>query len=327
MAIIRVDHLTKIYKQQQRLSGFVAAVKSLFTSDIVYKKAVNDVSFEIGEGEIIGLLGPNGAGKTTVLKILSGILRPTEGEVEVAGHSPYMREDAFKKKISLIVGQKSQMMWDLPAMDTLLWLKEIYDIEKPQFNETVQKLSKLFQAEDLLNLQVRRMSLGQRMKMELIAAMLHNPSVVFLDEPTIGLDIVTQNSLREFIKEYNRQTNATIILTSHNLADIESLCKKVILINQGKVTHNNSLNRLVESYCDYKLIKLQGVEEKIDNSRLIPGFEVTSHNEDTVMLKVKQDMCQDSIKYLWSNFTFRDICIEDVSINEIIEKAFADTGG
>lgn len=325
MDIIRVDHLTKIYKQQQRPSGFVAALKSLFTSDIVYKKAVDDVSFEVAEGEIVGLLGPNGAGKTTVLKILSGILRPTDGEVEVAGHSPYLREDAFKKKISLIVGQKNQMMWDLPAMDTLLWLKEIYDIEKPQFEDTVQKLSRLFQAEDLLNLQVRRMSLGQRMKMELIASMLHNPSVVFLDEPTIGLDIVTQNSLREFIKEYNKQTNATIILTSHNLADIESLCKKVILINQGKITHNNSLNKLVESYCDYKLIKLQGLDEPIEDSRLIPGLEITSRSDDTIWLKVKQDLCQESIKYLWSNFTFRDICIEDVSINEIIEKAFSDT--
>lgn len=211
-------------------------------------------------------------------------------------------------------------------MDTLLWLKEIYDIEKPKFDETVQKLSHLFQAEDLLNLQVRRMSLGQRMKMELIAAMLHNPSVIFLDEPTIGLDVVTQNSLREFIKEYNQQTNATIILTSHNLADIESLCKKVILINKGKVTHNNSLLKLVESYCDYKLIKLQDIAEQIENSQLIPGLELISQSEGTVILKAKQDICRESIKYLWANFTFSDFCIEDVDISEVMEKAFADTG-
>lgn len=326
MAVIEVERLTKVYRQQQRPSGFIAAVKSLFTSDIVYKTAVDDISFEVAEGEMIGLLGPNGAGKTTVLKILSGILYPTDGRVEVAGHSPYLRENDFKKKISLIVGQKNQMLWDLPAMDTLLWLKEIYDIEKPQFDETVHKLSRIFQAEELLHLQVRRMSLGQRMKMELVAAMLHNPSVVFLDEPTIGLDVVTQNNLREFIREYNRQTHATIILTSHNLTDIEALCKKVILINHGKITHNKSLNQLVEAYCDYKLIKLQGVADRLESSRLIPGLAIVSDCGGTVVLKAKREVCQQSIKFLWSNFTFKDFSVEDVGIGEIMEKAFADTG-
>lgn len=323
---ITVNNLTKIYQQRQRKPGFVAALKTFFQDDTVYKTAVDDISFTVEEGDIIGLLGPNGAGKTTVLKILSGILYPTKGNIEVAGHTPYLREDEFKKKIALIVGQKNQMMWDLPAIDTLLWLKEIYDIEKPVFDETVKKLAAIFQAEDLLNLQVRRMSLGQRMKMELIASMLHNPKVVFLDEPTIGLDVMSQNNLREFVKEYNKHTGATVILTSHNLLDVEALCKKVILINDGKVTHNQSLGALVKTYCDYKVITLNGVRENLNEISMPDGVTVVSEKDKTVVLKAKISICQDAIKFLWANFTFDDFRVEDVSIHEIIEKAFTDKG-
>jgi ABC-2 type transport system ATP-binding protein len=322
---IIVNNLTKIYKQRQRQPGFIAALKTFFQDDTVLKTAVDDVSFTIEEGDIIGLLGPNGAGKTTVLKVLSGILYPTKGSVEVAGHTPYLREDEFKKKIALIVGQKNQMMWDLPAIDTLLWLKEIYDIPKPVFDETIKKLSAIFQADDLLTLQVRRMSLGQRMKMELIASMLHNPKVVFLDEPTIGLDVMSQNSLREFVKKYNRHTGATIILTSHNLLDVEALCRKVILINDGKVTHNKTLRDLTNIY-DYKLITLDGVVESLNETVLPDGVAIASEKDKTVVLKAKKDICQDAVKFIWANFTFEDFRVEDVGIHEIIEKAFADKG-
>jgi ABC-2 type transport system ATP-binding protein len=324
--VITVNNLSKIYRQRQRKPGFIAAVKTFFQDDTVYKTAVNDISFTVEDGDIIGLLGPNGAGKTTVLKILSGILYPTRGDVEVAGHVPYRRENEFKKKIALIVGQKNQMMWDLPAIDTLLWLKEIYDIEKSVFEETVKKLSKIFQAEDLLNLQVRRMSLGQRMKMELIASMLHNPKVVFLDEPTIGLDVAAQNSLREFVKEYNKHTGATVILTSHNLLDVEALCSKVILINDGKITHNRSLEKLVNAYCDYKVITLTGVHENPNKTVLPDGLTIASEKDKTIILKARNCICQDAVKFIWANFTFDDFVVEDVSINEIIEKAFADKG-
>ena len=325
MDAIIVNNLTKIYKQRQRQSGFIAALKTFFQDDTVLKIAVDDVSFSVEEGDIIGLLGPNGAGKTTVLKILSGILYPTKGSVEVAGHTPYLREDEFKKKIALIVGQKNQMMWDLPAIDTLLWLKEIYDIPKPVFDETVKKLSTIFQADDLLNLQVRRMSLGQRMKMELIASILHNPKVVFLDEPTIGLDVMTQNNLREFVKEYNKHTGATVILTSHNLLDVESLCRKVILINDGKVTHNKTLKDLTNVY-DYKVIILNGIDEKLKETALPHGVTIASEKDNTVVLKAKKDICQNAVKFIWANFTFEDFRVEDVGIHEIIEKAFTDKG-
>lgn len=322
---IIVNDLTKIYKQRQRQPGFIAALKTFFEDDTIYKTAVDDISFTVEEGDIIGLLGPNGAGKTTVLKILSGILYPTYGNVEVAGHIPHIREDEFKKNIALIVGQKNQMMWDLPAIDTLLWLKEIYDIPKPVFNETVKKLSEIFQAEDLLNLQVRRMSLGQRMKMELIAAMLHSPKVVFLDEPTIGLDVVAQNNLREFVKEYSKQMGATVILTSHNLLDVEALCRKVILINNGRITHNQTLKELSATY-NYKTITLTGLSETINSAILPQGVNVVSSNEVQTVLKVDMDICQDIIKFIWANFTFDDFRVEDVSIQEIIARAFVENG-
>ena len=322
--VITANNLTKIYQQRQRQPGFISAIKTLFNDDTVLKTAVDGVSFTVEEGDIVGLLGPNGAGKTTILKMLSGILYPTYGSVEVAGHIPFLREDDFKKKIALIVGQKNQMMWDLPAIDTLLWLKEIYDIPKSTFDATVSKLTDIFQASDLLNLQVRRMSLGQRMKMELTAAMLHNPKVVFLDEPTIGLDVVTQNSLREFIKEYNRQTGATIILTSHNLLDVEALCKKVILINNGMITHNQTLTELSEAY-NYKTISLSGVIERITENDLPSGISVMFKDERKVVFKVDKLNCKEMIKYIWANYTFEDFRVEDVGIQEIIEKIFSES--
>lgn len=326
MEDIVVNNLTKIYKQRKRQPGFLAALKTFFQDDTIFKTAVEDVSFVVEEGEVVGLLGPNGAGKTTVLKVLSGILYPTEGNIKVVGHIPYLRENEFKKKISLIVGQKNQMMWDLPAIDTLLWLKEIYDIPKSIFDETIKTLVSIFHAEDLLNLQVRRMSLGQRMKMELVASMLHKPKVIFLDEPTIGLDVMSQNNFRHFIKEYNKQTGATIILTSHNLLDVEVLCSKVILINEGRITHNRSLKDLTDDY-DYKLVTLEGIEETVDYNTLPYGVELVSEKDRTVVLKVKKAICQERLKFIWTNFTFNDFRVEDVSIHEIIENAFVKKDG
>lgn len=327
MNAINVNNLTKIYRQKQREPGILKAMKSLLREGYIYKTAVENLNFSVGEGDIIGLLGPNGAGKTTVLKILSGILYPTEGNVEVVGHIPCLREAEFKKKVSLIAGQKSQMLWDLPAIDTLLWLKEIYDIKKDAFRETIKKLICIFEAEDLLNLQVRRMSLGQRMKMELIASMIHNPEVVFLDEPTIGLDIVAQKKLRKFVREYNRQTGATIILTSHNLSDVEELCQKVILINNGKITFDDTLSRLVKKYCSYKIIILESVEGNIDESDFPSGVKIVSSQKDKIVMHVNLEISQEIIRYIWANYTFDNFQIEDVGIDSIIEQAYKNKSG
>lgn len=321
---INVNNLTKIYRQKQREPGILKAMRSLLREEYIYKTAVENINFSVGEGEIVGLLGPNGAGKTTVLKILSGILYPTEGNIEVVGHIPCLREDEFKKKVSLIAGQKSQMLWDLPAIDTLLWLKEIYDIKKETFRETIEKLVCIFEAKDLLNLQVRRMSLGQRMKMELIASMIHNPEVVFLDEPTIGLDIVAQKKLRKFVREYNCQTGATIILTSHNLSDVEELCQKVILINNGKITFDDTLSRLVKKYCSYKIIILEGVKGNLNESDFPCGVKIVSTQKDKIVMHVDLEISQEIIRYIWANYTFVNFQIEDVGIDSIIEQAYED---
>jgi ABC-2 type transport system ATP-binding protein len=280
------------------------------------------VSFQIEEGDIVGLLGPNGAGKTSILKMLSGILYPTDGFVEVAGNKPYLRSKDFKKTITLIVGQKSQMIWDLPGIDTLLWLKEVYEIDKDTFDINLKELTRIFQAEDLIRIQVRRLSLGQRMKMELIASMIHNPKIVFLDEPTIGLDLMSQHSFHEFLKEYNRKTNATIILTSHNLFDVEALCKKVILINNAKIVHDCSLDNLIFKYCDYKKIILHSLDGKVNSTSLMPGIELCFENNEKTVFNVKRDICKDAIKFLWSHYTFEDFTVEDTGIEEIIDRAF-----
>lgn len=322
MSIIKVEELTKIYRQRQRGSGFVAAVKTLIREDTVYKTAVDNISFDIGQGDMVAFLGPNGAGKTTVLKILAGILYPTQGNILVAGYIPCLREEAFKKKIALIVGQKNQMMWDLPAIDTLKWLKVIYDIGDDEFECTLKMLTNIFEADDLLNLQVRRMSLGQRMKMELIAAIIHNPSVVFLDEPTIGLDVMAQNNFREFIKEYNRQTGATVILTSHNLKDVESLCSKVILINKGRITYNDTLDNLVREYCNYKVVYLKGLVNPISKKDLPNGIAIISHSYDEAVLGICRDASKEMIKFIWTNYLFDDFSIEDIELDTIIENAF-----
>lgn len=325
MAVINVNGVTKIYKQQQKKSGFLSSFKSLFESDLHYKTAVDQISFQINQGEIIGLLGPNGAGKTTVLKLLSGILYPTKGELEVAGYVPYLRDNNYKKQIALIVGQKNQLNWDLPAIDTMLWLKEIYELNKKTFDHNLKQLTDIFQARDLLSIQVRRMSLGQRMKMELIASMIHNPKVVFLDEPTIGLDLVSQHNFHEFIREYNKRTNATIVLTSHNLLDIETLCDKVILINNGKIMHNDTTKALINRYCDYKLITLIRVNETFNSAPLMNGLDILEKTDEKIVLKARRDICQEAIKSLWSNYTFSDFKVEDVGIDMIIEKAYSQT--
>lgn len=322
MDIIEVEQLTKIYRQQKKQAGFLAACKDLFKANMTYKTAVDNVSFQVKEGDIIGLLGSNGAGKTTILKILSGILYPTSGKVLVNGFIPYERKEEYKKSIAMITGQKNQMIWDLPAIDTILWLKEIYGLEDKTFKGNLDQLIDVFQAESLMELQVRRMSLGQRMKVELIASMLHCPKVVFLDEPTIGLDIMAQKELRKYIKKYNEEQNATIILTSHNLADVEELCNNVILIKDGSVTHNTSLQQLIHSYCDYKIFELHGLKEGIERSSFIPGMEMLKENSDETIIKVSFDIWEDALKYLWSNYMFKDINIKDADINDIIEKAF-----
>ena len=239
----------------------MGSIKSLISRKYEKVKAVDEISFQIEEGELVGFIGPNGAGKTTTLKCLSGLLYPTSGEVSVLGFTPFQREHAYLKQIALVMGQKNQLWWDLPVYDTFLLNKEIYEISDQKFEEVVSRLSGLLDVEHLLKIQVRKLSLGERMKMELIASLIHSPKVLFLDEPTIGLDVIMQKNLREFIKEYNKKFGATIILTSHYMKDVEALCKRVIIINFGKILYDGLLSELIKKFAPYKLITVIFAQE------------------------------------------------------------------
>lgn len=235
--------------------GLGGAFKSFFSREYTRLKAVDNVSFSIGPGELIGFIGPNGAGKTTTLKMLSGLLAPTSGEVSVLGHTPFERKRALLQNISLVMGQKNQLIWDLPATDTFLLNKAIYDIPEKKYKKIYNQLIELLDVSEQLSTPVRKLSLGQRMKMELIAALLHTPKVLFLDEPTIGLDVMVQRNLRDFIREYNRQYEATILLTSHYMGDVQELCSRVIIIAKGKVLFDGKLDSLIQKHSPHKLIR------------------------------------------------------------------------
>jgi ABC-2 type transport system ATP-binding protein len=242
MHIIKVENLKKHYDYYQKDQGLKNSLRNVIKRKKLIKEAVNEINFNVEAGEIVGFIGPNGAGKTTTLKILSGILFPTSGSATVGGFTPWERKKAFKMGFSIVMGQKSQLNWDLPAAETFNLNKCIYEVDDASFKKTVGELTELLGVIPLLKTQVRRLSLGERMKMELIAALIHRPKIIFLDEPTIGLDFVSQKTIREFIRGYNEQTGATILLTSHYMNDIESLCKRAIIINEGHIAFDGNLS-------------------------------------------------------------------------------------
>ena len=248
MPIIDVKNLSKTFKIYKKEPGLKGTLRSFFKRKYEYSPAVKQVSLKIEEGELVGFIGPNGAGKTTTLKMLSGLLYPTRGDLSVLGYTPFDRKPEFLKQISLVMGQKNQLWWDLPAMDTFLLKKEIYEVSDADFKDRVEELSELLDVKKLLHIQVRKLSLGQRMKCELMAALIHRPKILFLDEPTIGLDVVVQHRLRNFIKEYNTKHKATILLTSHYMRDVKHLCDRVIVINFGSIIYDGKLDDLIEKY-------------------------------------------------------------------------------
>ena len=283
--IISVSHLSKHFQIHKKEPGLAGSVKSLFSRKYETKKAVDDISFEINEGELVGFIGPNGAGKTTTLKCLSGLLYPTSGKISVLDYNPYSRKPEFLKQISLVMGQKNQLWWDLPALDTFILNKEIYGVSDEKYNTILEELSKLLDAKDILKVPVKKLSLGQRMKMELMASLIHSPKVLFLDEPTIGLDVLMQRNLREFIKEYNIRFKATIILTSHYMQDVEQLCKRVIIINFGKIIFDGQLATLIEKYDPSKKIKVL-FSEYVDPKKLDKLGEIDSFTYPELILNV-----------------------------------------
>lgn len=323
MPTIKVDNLKKYYQVYKKEPGFLGSIKSLVNRKYEEVKAVNDVSFEIEEGELVGFIGPNGAGKTTTLKCLSGLLYPTDGRVSVLNYTPWERKKEFLKQIALVMGQKNQLWWDLPPIETFILNKEIYDVPNTRYKKTLDELVQLLEVEDILKTQVRKLSLGQRMKCELIAALIHSPKVLFLDEPTIGLDVVMQKKLREFIKEYNEKYNSTIILTSHYMGDVEALCKRIIVINHGKILFDGLLTDLIKEHAPYKLIKVI-LKEKITKEKASELGEIKSYQYPELTLKIPNEKTSDTASRVLKILPVEDLNIEDPDIEDVIREFFTE---
>jgi ABC-2 type transport system ATP-binding protein len=320
--VISVSHLTKYYQVHQKEPGFAGSLKSFFHRKYYDAKAVDDISFTIDEGELIGFIGPNGAGKTTTLKCLTGLLYPTSGNVEVLGFTPFARKAAYLKQISLVMGQKNQLWWDLPAIDSFLLNKEIYEIPDALYRKTISDLSELLEVQDILQVQVRKLSLGQRMKCELIAALIHKPKILFLDEPTIGLDVVMQQKLREFVKSYNEKYNATIILTSHYMKDVEELCKRVIIIDHGKILYDGDLANIVKKYAKNKSVSVI-FGKAVELVELKKLGKVDSFEASKAVISIPRDKTNQVAAKLLASFPVEDLNIEEPNIEDIIRDVFS----
>src|SRR6266403_1374020 len=257
MPAIQVSGLTKSFRTYKKQPGFKGAVKGLLRRQYEHVHAVKDVSFAVEPGELVGFLGPNGAGKTTTLKMLAGLLYPTGGSAHVLGYVPWERDDGYRRQFALLLGQKNQLWWDLPARESLDLNAKIYGIPRDSFERTVAEMTDLLAVKDKLNVMVRELSLGERMKMELIASLLHKPKVLFLDEPTIGLDVISQKTVREFLRLHNATRKTTIVLTSHYMADIQELCRRVIIIDRGTIFFDGQLSEVVDRFADSKLVTIQ----------------------------------------------------------------------
>ena len=321
MPVIEVKNLKKYYRVHQKEPGLAGSIKSLFHRKYYDTKAVDGVSFSINEGELIGFIGPNGAGKTTTLKVLSGLLYPTSGHVSVLGYTPWDRKPAFQKQFSLVMGQKNQLWWDLPAMESFILNKEIYEVPQAQYNKTLDELVDLLEVKDYLKVQVRKLSLGQRMKMELIAALIHSPKILFLDEPTIGLDVVMQKKMRDFIKEYNRRFNSTIILTSHYMDDVKELCERVIIIDKGKLLFDGALSEIIKKFANHKLLTVV-FSEPVDEKKLADIGVVKKFDYPQCVISVRRNATSLAAAELLQHFPVADLNIEEPQIEDIIREVF-----
>lgn len=279
--MIRTTSLNKQFVSYKKLPGFLGSVRAFFNRDPVIKTAVQNFDLDIKKGEMVGLLGPNGAGKTTLMKMFTGIIVPSSGECEVIGFTPSLRAKEFRKKIALVMGQKSQLWWDIPAMDSFLLLQKYYEISDEDFQVRLEKMSTLLDVKDLLHIHVRRLSLGERMKMELMASLLHSPEIIFLDEPTIGLDLVAQENIREFIKEYHREHNVTVIITSHYMADVQALCKRLVLIFDGQKAFDGPLQDFEKILGNEKSLSLNFSHPQTQDHPDFQAFSPTWNEERT----------------------------------------------
>lgn len=325
MNAIRIQNLRKLYMVSEREAGLMAAVRSLVYRPMRSVAAVDGISFDVPLGQIVGFLGPNGAGKTTTLKMLSGLLHPTAGEVDVLGHEPWQRRAAFLRQITLVMGQRNQLVWDIPAIDSFELNRVIYHIPRLAYAETLKELSDLLELEPLLRKPVRNLSLGERMKCEIAGALLHRPQVLFLDEPTIGLDVTAQRRIRQFVAEYNKRHGATVLLTSHYMADVEALCERVVVIHHGRILFDGELSALVRRFSLHKTIVVDlapGATRGEGAAALAAYGEVVQYAEGQVTLRVPKDDTARVTGRLLADFVVYDLTIQDPPIEDVIEQVF-----
>lgn len=333
--MIHVRGLSKTFRVHKKEPGLKGSIRSLFIRNWQDVHALHNIDLHIEAGEIVGLVGENGAGKTTLVKTLAGIIHPSSGTAEVLGHIPWHRKNAFRKKIALIMGQKAQLWWDLPAADSFLLLREIYQVPGALFKSNLETLTRALRVEDKMNIQIRRLSLGERMKMELIAALLHQPQVVFLDEPTIGLDLAAQRAIREFILDYRRRENPAMILTSHYMEDIEKLCERIVLMRKGELVYDGSLARMVSDFAKHKVLKAH-LRLELDGDSATEGDvaqagphkpekplgEILEWNSNLLKVKVLRKDAASVASYLLQNYPVADISIEEEDFGTVIESLF-----
>src|SRR6201987_2114562 len=319
--IVATD-LSKVYRTYKKRSGLFGALQGLVRRDFEETRAVDRVAFEIEEGEFVGFLGPNGAGKTTVLKMLAGLLVPTSGTARVLDYVPWERKAPFKRQFSLVLGQKNSLWWDLPARESLELNRAIYEIDEGKFRKIVDELVDLLDVRDKLNVMVRELSLGERMKMELIAALLHGPKVLFLDEPTIGLDVVSQKKVRDFLRHYSVENRISTVLTSHYMQDIEELCKRVIIIDHGQVFFGGELDEIIANFAGHKLLRF--TFEKTPSCSFDHLGELTERTETSIKLKVQRSKVTEACRVILSNCEVHDFSVEEEPIEEIIRQVFHD---
>src|SRR5215510_7123 len=322
MPAIEASKLTKIYRTYRKERGLWGAVKGLGWRRYDETRAADQVTFQIEEGEFVGFLGPNGAGKTTVLKMLSGLLNPTSGEAHVLGFVPWERRNEMKRQFSLLMGQKNALWWDLPAQESLELNRAIYGIDHVRFKKVVNGLSELLEVQDKMNVMVRELSLGERMKMELISALIHEPRVLFLDEPTIGLDVVSQKRVREFLRIYNDQHHIVTLLTSHYMQDIEELCHRVLVIDHGKIFFDGPLDEIVDRFSGYKILSLTfEANTNCDFSRF---GELIEQSAMSVQLKVPRAKVTETTRELLQACNVIDINVQEVPVEEVIRQLFGE---
>ena len=320
---IHVHKLRKTFHVHDREAGLAAAARSLFVRKSKEIAAVDAISFDVLPGEVVGFLGPNGAGKTTALKMLSGLLFPTSGDVKVLGHVPWRREKAYLRQITLVMGQRNQLVWDIPALDSFELNRAIYGIPGADYQRILDELVALLEIGDLIRKPVRTLSLGERMKCEFAAALLHQPRVLFLDEPTIGLDVTMQRRIRQFIAEYNRRHESTVLLTSHYMPDVEALCKRVIVIDHGKPLFDGGLDALVQKFSPHKTIVVELKERKDRNGDFSVYGTVVENKDGQVTFKVPKSETASVTARLLNELPVLDLTVEDPPIEDVIEQLFA----